>query len=74
VARLDRGGTASTGSPITLWRIHSERYAVRALPEPFTATASGQVITILHAFVRKTQKTPKQELAKARQRLKEVKR
>jgi phage-related protein len=44
------------------------------LPEPFTATASGQVITILHAFVRKTQKTPKQELAKARQRLKEVKR
>jgi phage-related protein len=35
---------------------------------------SGQVITILHAFVKKTQKTPKQELAKARQRLKEVKR
>jgi phage-related protein len=32
------------------------------------------VITILHAFVKKTQKTPKRELAIARQRLKEVKR
>ena len=40
----------------------------------FYCYCSGQVITILHAFVKKTQKTPKQELAKARQRLKEVKR
>lgn len=40
----------------------------------FYCYCSAQVITILHAFVKKTQKTPKQELAKARQRLKEVKR
>jgi len=32
------------------------------------------VITILHAFVKKSQKTPQRELALARQRLKEVKR
>jgi phage-related protein len=29
---------------------------------------------VLHAFVKKTQKTPQKELATARQRLKEVKR
>ncbi|MFZ9560552.1 MAG: type II toxin-antitoxin system RelE/ParE family toxin, partial [Vulcanococcus sp.] len=35
---------------------------------------SGRVITILHAFVKKTQKTPPRELSTARQRLKEIKR
>ena len=40
----------------------------------FYCYCSGRVITILHAFVKKTQKTPKRELAIARQRLKEVKR
>ncbi len=39
----------------------------------FYCYCSGKVITILHVFVKKTQKTPKQELAKARKRLKEVK-
>lgn len=40
----------------------------------FYCYCSGQVIIILHVFVKKTQKTPKQELSRARQRLKEVKR
>lgn len=39
----------------------------------FYCYCSGQNITILHVFVKKTQKTPKRELAKARNRLKEVK-
>ena len=33
----------------------------------------GQRIVILHSFVKKTQKTPKRELDKAIQRMKEVK-
>jgi phage-related protein len=33
----------------------------------------GNVITILHAFVKTSQKTPQRDLAIARQRLKQVK-
>ncbi|MFZ4803531.1 MAG: type II toxin-antitoxin system RelE/ParE family toxin [Synechococcus lacustris] len=40
----------------------------------FYCYCSGKVITILHAFVKKTQKTPKRELVLALQRLREVKR
>ncbi|MFN7821125.1 MAG: type II toxin-antitoxin system RelE/ParE family toxin [Cyanobacteriota bacterium] len=40
----------------------------------FCCHCRGRVITILHAFFKKTQKTPKRELAIVRQRLKEVKR
>jgi phage-related protein len=40
----------------------------------FYCYCSGKVITILHAFVKKTQKTPKRELLLALQRLREVKR
>ncbi|MCP9840686.1 type II toxin-antitoxin system RelE/ParE family toxin [Synechococcus sp. J7-Johnson] len=36
--------------------------------------SNGRVITVLHTFIKKTQKTPRRELATARQRLKEVKR
>ena len=36
-------------------------------------TASGRRVVILHAFVKKTQKTPLRELEIARQRAKEVK-
>ena len=32
----------------------------------------GEEIVILHAFIKKTQKTPKKELEKARRRLKEI--
>ena len=36
-------------------------------------TVKGQEIVILTSFVKKTEKTPKKEIDKARQRLKEVK-
>lgn len=40
----------------------------------FYCSSNGRVITVLHTFIKKTQKTPRRELATARQRLKEVKR
>jgi len=40
----------------------------------FYCFCSGRVITVLHAFVKKTQKTPKRELLIARERLRNVKR
>ena len=36
------------------------------------ATATGRRVVILHAFTKKTQKTPRQALETARQRLKEL--
>ena len=38
----------------------------------FFCTVKGQEIVILHSFVKKTQRTPKKELEKARRRLKEI--
>jgi phage-related protein len=38
----------------------------------FFCTAKGKEIIILHSFVKKTQRTPKKELEKARRRLKEL--
>lgn len=38
----------------------------------FFCTVVGQEIVILHAFIKKTQKTPRKELAIARRRLTEV--
>ena len=38
----------------------------------FFCTLIGRRIVILHGFVKKTEKTPKRELAIARDRLKEV--
>ncbi|GAB5540072.1 MAG: type II toxin-antitoxin system RelE/ParE family toxin [Salibacteraceae bacterium] len=35
-------------------------------------TVKGQEIIILHSFIKKTQKTPKRELEKARNRMKEL--
>jgi phage-related protein len=40
----------------------------------FYCFCSGRVITVLHAFVKKTQKTPRRELLIARERLSNVKR
>ena len=37
-------------------------------------TAAGQTIMILHAFIKKTQKTPQRDLELARRRLREVRR
>ncbi len=39
----------------------------------FFFTVQGQEIIILHSFIKKSQKTPKRELATARKRLKKVK-
>ena len=39
----------------------------------FFCTVKDKEIVILHSFIKKSQKTPKKELAKARKRLKEVK-
>ncbi len=39
----------------------------------FFCTVKGKEIVILHSFIKKSQKTPKRELATARKRLKEVK-
>ena len=38
----------------------------------FFCAVKGQEIVILHSFIKKTQRTPKQELEKARRRLKEL--
>ncbi len=38
----------------------------------FFCIVKGQEIVILHSFVKKTQRTPKKELEKARRRLKEI--
>lgn len=39
----------------------------------FFGLLPGRTMVLLHAFIKKTQKTPKQELAIAKKRLKEVK-
>ena len=39
----------------------------------FFCTVKGKEIVILHSFIKKSQKTPKRELATARKRLKKVK-
>ena len=39
----------------------------------FFCTLVGQKIVVLHAFIKKTQKTPKKDLELARKRMKEVK-
>ena len=41
---------------------------------PHSKAMGGRVITVLHAFVKKTQKTPRHELLIARERLRNVKR
>jgi phage-related protein len=38
----------------------------------FFCTVKGQEIVILHSFLKKTQRTPKRELDKARRRMKEM--
>lgn len=38
----------------------------------FFCTVKGREIVILHSFVKKTQRTPKKELEKARRRMREI--
>ena len=53
-----------------VWRAKGREGIGRAL----FCTAAGQTIMILHAFIKKTQKTPQRDLELARRRLREVRR
>ena len=53
-----------------LWEIRAK--APDGIGRAVYITASGRRLVILHAFVKKTQKTPKQALEIARQRAREV--
>ncbi|MBN6741269.1 type II toxin-antitoxin system RelE/ParE family toxin [Acidithiobacillus sp. MC6.1] len=53
-----------------LWEIRAK--APDGVARAIYITASGKRLVILHAFVKKAQKTPKQALEIARQRAKEV--
>jgi phage-related protein len=62
--------TRAMGEGLTEIRAKGKEGIGRAL----FCTAVGQEIVILHAFIKKTQKTPRKDLAIARKRLKEVRR
>lgn len=47
--------------------------ATEGIARVFYCTLVGKKIVILHQFIKKTDKTPPNELAKARRRMKEVK-
>ena len=64
------------GMPFTR-SINNRLFEIRAkgkegIGRAFFCTVMGNKIMILHAFIKKTQKTPQKELKIARQRLKEV--
>jgi phage-related protein len=46
----------------------------KGLAERFFCTAVGHIILILHAFIKKSQQTPRRDLELARRRLREVRR
>ncbi|QUY40727.1 type II toxin-antitoxin system RelE/ParE family toxin [Acaryochloris marina] len=60
--------TRSMGDRLFELRVKSKEGIARV----FYCTLVGEKIVMLHSFVKKTQKTPKQELQIARRRLKEV--
>lgn len=68
---------ANLGMPLTkamgngLFEIRAK--AQSGIARGFFCTLRGNKIIILHAFVKKTQKTPKKELELAIKRMKEVK-
>ena len=53
-----------------LWEIRAK--APDGIARAIYVTATGKRLVILHAFVKKAQKTPKQAIETARQRAKEV--
>ena len=64
------------GMPFTR-SIRSSLFEIRAkgkegIARAFYCSLAGKELVILNAFVKKTQKTPKKELALARKRMKEV--
>ncbi len=76
IAETMRKHGPNLGMPYTR-AMGDELFEIRAkgkegIARIFYCTALGSKIIILHGFVKKTAKTPKRELAKARRRLKEV--
>jgi phage-related protein len=65
---LGKPHTAPVGNGIFEIRAKGKEGIGRA----FFCTVKGKEIVILHSFVKKTQRTPKKELEKARRRLKEL--
>jgi len=65
---LGKPHTAPMGNGLFEIRAKGKEGIGRAL---FCAV-KGQEIVILHSFIKKTQRTPKKELEKARRRLKEI--
>ncbi len=65
---LGKPHTAPTGAGMFEIRAKGREGIGRAL----FCTVKGQEIVILHSFIKKTQRTPKKELEKARRRMKEL--
>lgn len=65
---LGKPHTAPMGNGLFEIRAKGKEGIGRAL----FCTVKGQEIVILHAFIKKTQRTPKKELEKARRRMKEI--
>ena len=65
---IEEFGPAPMGDGLFEIRAKGEEGIGRA----FFCTVEGKEIIILHSFVKKTQRTPKKELEKARCRLKEL--
>lgn len=69
-ANLGKGHTKAFGNGLFELRLKSKEGIARVM----YCTMIGKRIVMLHCFVKKTQKTPKQELETTLQRLKEVQR
>ncbi len=65
---LGKPHTAPTGAGMFEIQAKGREGIGRAL----FCTVKGQEIVILHSFIKKTQRTPKKELEKARRRMKEL--
>ncbi|NQX87411.1 MAG: type II toxin-antitoxin system RelE/ParE family toxin [Halioglobus sp.] len=65
---LGKPHTAPMGTGLFEIRAKGKEGIGRAL----FCTVKGQEIVILHSFVKKTQRTPKKEIEKARRRMKEL--
>ncbi|MFK7828498.1 MAG: type II toxin-antitoxin system RelE/ParE family toxin [Congregibacter sp.] len=65
---LGKPHTAPMGNGLFEIRAKGKEGIGRAL----CCAVKGQEIVILHAFIKKTQRTPKKELEKARRRIKEI--
>lgn len=51
---------------------HNKQINKEGIGRSLFCTVKGKEIIILHSFVKKTQKTPKRELERARNRMKEL--